>query len=624
MINKIPEHFSYSESTENLFLFYQRVSELLFDYSPDSYKVSIHNSHSLCIEAYKIFRYLKEDGSVQRFYEQYIPDILAELIHSLRKDSVAKDLLGLRYNKYIELLEQCKNVDVSASETILFESTIFNLKSQFSNKRYYNALCNKLSILLHEKKGQQHLISLTDSFLCELIFLGYSKQHIYNVIMSFFKDTYIDNADKAFSQLLKLFDFADKEWEIITFANEKLYTYYRDELNEIIQSDSIILSEVTSQDLERIIQKNYGFEWLKNTLKNLKSANYPVSLIKATINDLDPYSAYVHLERFLDAVNEIVTLFDNEIKIGYPSIACLNYEYTTTINIKRAMEKRPQLLQSQDYAARTAAVLKKMHMSNYMFRTLLKTAEFHSDALNKTTNDNYTLVILWTALESLFVDNSDNTNKSKSKCVLDGLISIIQRTYITKSLKYLQFDLIRHLKMANPNLIEKYNLSNLRSLIDVLFADDETEAVKDISLAIEKNLLLRTRIFYITDSCCKTNNRILKWLEEHQQKIEWQIKRIYRTRNLIVHTGRTVQYTSDLVENLHDYVDFIINFIICKSWNGETIANIRSLIAEVKMDNELHYQILKSSKKENASANIYVSLFGPSTNIVDYYSDSNI
>ena len=90
MINKIPKNFTYNNSTENLFLFYQRISELLFDYSPDSYKTSTHNSHTLCAEAYNIYSFLKSDGSLFKFYEQYIPDIISELISSIRKDSAAK------------------------------------------------------------------------------------------------------------------------------------------------------------------------------------------------------------------------------------------------------------------------------------------------------------------------------------------------------------------------------------------------------------------------------------------------------------------------------------------------------------------------------------------------------
>lgn len=622
MVNKIPTLFVYNESTENLFLFYQRVSELLFDYSPDSYKVSTHNSHSLCIEAMNILRYLKKDGSVQRFYGQYIPDILCELIHSLRNDSVAKALLGLRFNKYIELLEQCKNASGSDSEVKRFETTIFNLNNYFSNKQYFAAICSQLSTLIQEKKGQQHLITLTDVFLCELIHLGYSKQHIFNVMHSFFQKSHIDNSGVAFSQLLEMFDFQKIKWEIITFANEKLCAYYHNELHEVIKSDDISLLAVNATNLDDIIQKDSVFKWLKTTLTNLKAAHYPISLIKATISDLDPYSAYVHLEKFLDAVNEIVTLFDNETKIGYSSIACLNYSYKKTITIKRAMEKRPYLFDNKDYAMRTATVLKNMNMSKLMFSTLTKTAEFHSDALNKTTSDNYTLVILWTALEALFVDNSDNTQKSKR--VIEGLIAIIQRTHITKSLKYLQYDLVRQLKLTGPDLIEKYQLNNLKSFIAVLFSSEESDEVKEIGHAIRNNLLLRTRIFYITDSCCKTNERILNWLENHQQKIEWQIKRIYRTRNLIVHSGRTVPFMSDLVEHLHNYVDFIINFIICKSWSGKNIKDIGSLIAEVTMDNDLHYQILRASKKEETKSHVDISLFGPANDIINYYVDSNI
>ena len=318
----------------------------------------------------------------------------------------------------------------------------------------------------------------------------------------------------------------------------------------------------------------------------------------------------------------MVTLFDNEIKLGYSSIACLNYPYKKTITIKRAMEMRPKTLVDKDYAARTAAVLKKMRMSRTMFHTFLKAAEFHSDALNKTTNDNYTLVILWTALEALFVDNSTNTQKSK--LVIDGLIAIIQRTYVVKTIKWFQYDLIRHLREFSPQTISKYHLDDLRTFVDVLFDPNQKQAVVDICKAIENNLLLRSRVYYIVDVCCKNSQSILDWLEKHQKKVEWQIKRIYRTRNIIVHTGNRVPYVSYLVDNLHNYIDFILNFIICKSWHGDNILDIKSLIAEVKTDNEIHYKLLHDDLTAKTSENILKNLFGPSSNILEYYADSEI
>ena len=621
MINKIPKNFYYSDATKNLFLFYQRASELLFDYSPDSYKVSSHNAHSLILEAYNIFLYLKKDGCLQRFYVQYIPDILEELIFVLNKDNVSKSFLGLRFPKYIQLLEQCKNAHGTDAELKEFETVIVNLKNYYSNKKFYNSVKERLTALICGEKNEQELIAVTDVFLCELIVLGYSKQHIYNAIIHFFS-LKIDDAEQAVEKLFSLFTFQEAEWDIITFANKKLSKYYQEKLHEVIQSEDIELGDVSEEKLDEIIKTIPSTAWLKDTLASLNSAKYPVSLISAKVKELDPYSAYEHLESFLSAINELVTLFDNEIKLGYSSIACLNYPYKKTITIKRAMEMRPKTSVDKDYAAKTAAVLKKMRMSRTMFHTFLKAAEFHSDALNKTTNDNYTLVILWTALEALFVDNSTNTQKSK--LVIDGLIAIIQRTYIVKTIKWFQYDLIRHLREFSPQIISKYHLDDLRMFIDVLFDPKQQQAVNDICKAIENNLLLRSRVYYIVDVCCKDSKSIIEWLDKNQKKVEWQIKRIYRTRNIIVHTGNSVPYVSYLVDNLHNYIDFILNFIICKSWHGDNIFDVKSLIAEVRIDNEIHYKLLRKDLKAKTSKNILTNLFGPSSSILEYYADSEI
>lgn len=621
MINKIPNNFTYNNSTENLFLFYQRVSELLFDYSPDSYKVSTHNSHTLCVEAYNIYSFLKSDGSLPKFYEQYIPDIISELISLLRKDSAAKKLLGQRFEKYLEILEQCKNAKGTELECKFFESNIINLRHLFSKRKYYSIICSQLSELVCGEKRQQDIITLTNTFVCELIFLGYSKQHIYNVIINYFKKP-IDDAHTAMEELLNLFTFDKKTWEIITFANAKLFGYYRDELKNVIDADDITLEEISSDELDKLIEKTPSYAWIRETKDRLNGAGFSIAPIKASVQEFDPYSGYDKLDSFLNAINSFVTIFDNEPKMGYPSIACLNYQYKKTITFKKAMAKRVQINQVDNYAKHASSVLQKMHMSSKMFQSFAKTAAYHGEALGNSENDRYTLVMLWTALEALFVDNS--IQSQKSKLVIDSLMEIIQRTYIIKSIKYLQYDLLRHLQMNNSDLVTQYDLNNTTAFINVLFSEESEPAVMDICHAIEKNPLLRSRIFYIVDTCCKDNKRVLEWLKAHEEKINWQIKRIYRTRNLVVHTGRNVPYIKDLVENLHDYVDFIMNFIICKSWYGEQIADIRSLVAEVKLDNEIHLKYLHSNEKKPTKEHLYENLFGPSTNILEYYADWDV
>ena len=36
--------------------------------------------------------------------------------------------------------------------------------------------------------------------------------------------------------------------------------------------------------------------------------------------------------------------------------------------------------------------------------------------------------------------------------------------------------------------------------------------------AIENNLLLRSRVYYIVDVCCKDSKSIIEWLDKHQRK----------------------------------------------------------------------------------------------------------
>lgn len=78
-------------------------------------------------------------------------------------------------------------------------------------------------------------------------------------------------------------------------------------------------------------------------------------------------------------------------------------------------------------------------------------------------------------------------------------------------------------------------------------------------------------------------------LELHEKKVAWQIRRIYRTRNLIVHSGRTPQYVQALIENGHDYLDQVILTFIQMSGSDYSVRTIEqafelAYIARRKLD----------------------------------------
>jgi len=575
------------------------------------------NTHTLCHEALRIYLYLKEDNSLERFYDQYIPIIIQEILYNLHKDDIAKKILGKRLDKYINILELAMINNSSQEKINIFETNIRNLLHFFDNKSYYNGIITRLEECIKGSKNQGEIINLTNSFACELVYLGYSKQHIYNTVKDWF-DKKIDSKSDV-HDFFKSFTFEKKDQEIITFVNRKLFSYYNSDLKDVISMKGVIIEDFSNDELFNLISKDSSYKWIQTTLENLNNISCHVSLIKATIKAYDPYTAYSILSEFIKTVNNLVTMFDNELKTSYSKIACLNYPFRKTIAFKRPMEKRLRYY-GQNYAQRTAEVIKKINMSKRMFNTFIKMLSFHSDALEHDVDNKYTLVMLWTSLEALFVNNNDKSNKST--LVINSLIEIIQRTYLIKTLKYLHDDFIRHLKINKSDLIKKYNLNDIDVFMALLFDCHDSDCMKEVCCTLEKNPLLRSRIFQITNSNLRNADLVNESLHLHRQKITWQISRTYRVRNLIVHSGRCVPYIGDLVEHLHNYLDFIINYIVCKVENNEAISDIRDIVEEVKIDNELHHSILKKNKGKCTKNNSDEILFGPSKNVVDYYRNT--
>ena len=61
----------------------------------------------------------------------------------------------------------------------------------------------------------------------------------------------------------------------------------------------------------------------------------------------------------------------------------------------------------------------------------------------------------------------------------------------------------------------------------------------------------------------------------------------------------------------------MVNYMLCKSENGDAITSMSALVLETHNDNRIHHELLKS--EEEISTNNYMEyLFGPDTHLVDY------
>ena len=106
MINRPPRDFTLTEDTMNLFLFFQCVNEMTFDFSPDTYKSKTLNTRLLCKEAVQTYEALYNTSALEKYYNVYLNPIIDELRFSLANDKAAKALLENRYERLLSELEK--------------------------------------------------------------------------------------------------------------------------------------------------------------------------------------------------------------------------------------------------------------------------------------------------------------------------------------------------------------------------------------------------------------------------------------------------------------------------------------------------------------------------------------
>ena len=109
----------------------------------------------------------------------------------------------------------------------------------------------------------------------------------------------------------------------------------------------------------------------------------------------------------------------------------------------------------------------------------------------------------------------------------------------------------------------------------------------------------------------------MQFLEKHRVRIEWQLRRIYRIRNIATHLGTDIDGIDIVVNHLHNYFDFVVNYMLCKSENGDAVINTSTAVFEAKNDNRIYIELLKGDESLSESNYLHY-LFGPDTNLINY------
>ena len=179
---------------------------------------------------------------------------------------------------------------------------------------------------------------------------------------------------------------------------------------------------------------------------------------------------------------------------------------------------------------------------------------------------------LWAIFESVLdISNAHTSDRIIQICMY--LVPIIKRGYI-----YSLFE-----QLAND--IKNYNLD---LYIDIVGENSDGDVVvRKISewVLLENHKrdefiqnchdfpLLKERIQYYHEELSDTS-KVYNFVEKHAERVKWQVMRIYRNRNLIIHNADSMPYLELLIENLHSYVDAFLEYSINNLANEHTIESM--------------------------------------------------
>ena len=530
--------------------FSQKLSELLFDYSLDSYKPMALNAPYLCKEALGLIDDI-ENNLIELKNLQYVID---ELVWSIRNDKVAKSLLDIDLEKYTLDLDKTSLSQVKLRLEVLYQTL---------EPRKYLEKCTEMLKSAIYSCSKSEINSLTRLLITTTINTGVGKTHLFNKTNEFF---YNGNAPEI-NSLSQIDEFLDLISPVIhDFDIFFICSPLVNEVKNSVKAFKIEIIDNLPDELQQFANDN-------NFTKNEDEVFIQVKGIRK----FDCHSARDEGERRLDVLKDLFTLFYHKNQISWHEKTLLRQccvdSPTIVSRSKSSMDKafdlKPQRASKElNWLIRNLAL--KFGGS---FKKFNRIVDLHGICVENDVPENQ-LLNLWISIETLV---PSEVGKNKINNVIRSIDPFIRLTYIKRLVDRFIADLMLWDSFVSRKILRKIlelKGQPLHRKVTALLCVPEHENLrKELYSELKDFHLLRFRAFQLTELLQKPQN-IKKLLDEHSQKVAWQIRRMYRTRNLIVHSGRTPKYIQTLIENGHDYLDLILNEIMnlsCGEYKLQTI-----------------------------------------------------
>jgi len=564
-------------------LFFCQKWDELFDHTTfDSWQVRTTNINTLIREMQiTLAMSLKSQSAYKGMFALW-----EELEVSIKECPIVacEHLLQHFFKRLKELITQNNNLDIRNHAEIQFVLEI--IQSKMSN--YLFDLVDNIEKIIFGNENRKYKITLEkqiSSFATQLINEGFSRRFLQANISMLTEDT-----GKAFEERWKFFKDS--------LSNKKnQYSCYlkllnkKDDFPASFDNVCFMQGSVVSNEAWFIDSK-----FRDNDL-----------LAKISINAADVFSAREKATQSIEHTLSVFNVCHLHQLAGYDSKDNVivvdnitNNPYSVSIDDTYRKYIRPARNWGK-FVARYQSVYGKLSQDDK--ERLDSCLQYHRVALSVTTDESM-LINLWIAIESLVRDEHETSSTIDSVC--NAIVPSISLVYLKDTLRHFATELkqlLQRNEIADLKLAGKFDWElNLSELLSFLMDKDDSPRMATFLSKMSKNpyFLFKTSLLQKKFTSVKESQ---KQFLLHRQHLDWQIRRIYRCRNMIMHCGIKSEEIPQLVQHAHSYLITILNNLL-----SDIGTKNLTIAASFRYRKQLFDFMVDRNNQDNIKANDFLNI----------------
>jgi len=513
---------------QSLLYFCQLLDDMVWESARDSHRAPAMNTYHLCIEVQRTW----DETQASSLREGLISTILDELQATGKNDPTVTTHFVEPWSKLVFALKASVNQEIKVGAVARFFRHIEN--------SYLKRCRNELKGLISGKATKKENVAiLTGAFCSYLQNTGYTPRHISRIISTQFFNRELTQSPvrelhdffaQFSARLVKFEVYMSVTEQLVVAAGDRDFTEYKGKLPSVAARFRAFRS--TEEGGEKIV-------------------------LFRSINAFDEFGAVEQAEAKIALVRAITYTARADVHLAWQDEAVVVSPANKTEYLVRARDE-PLRKRYRDFASYQFQVVGEWKRkvledqlpvpdANRLRNALLSYANaFHSES--PATQ----LVTLWSALEGLLPASN---SEGRIDTVLRYSLACQRALYLRNKFRW---SFIEHLAVDRETVFKLINeasdyTENLSRFVALLCFPREKSLSDNLGSLAAKSPITTQRAFVLYNASKNVRN-LHRLVDVHVQRVGWQIHRIYRERNRIVHRADPSPNVGTLILNLNEYL----------------------------------------------------------------------